>query len=197
MQTHKSAGTHLTKSRPEKGLIPDQMSNDTPDADEEDIDFNQLRTKNQSVILSQPRTSNQKTQSTAKKLGDEEDEDEEPMTPLDEAKILQQAMDSNSDDEDTEAQVLKVAQKSNGSIVSEDDFFNRSLQSDQEDQHLDATNYLRYAGGKDTHKYHLLEIVDRNERAYKSNAEKMVNAGSQLVTTNEAQDQTQQRRLTH
>ena len=87
-------------------------------------------------------------------------------------------MDSSADDEDTEAQVIKVAQKSNGSIVSEDDFFNRSLQSDQEDLYLDATNYLRYAGGKDTHKYHLLEIVDRNERAYKSNAEKMVNAGS-------------------
>jgi hypothetical protein len=61
VQTHKSAGTHLTKSRTEKGLIP-EMSNDTPDADEEDdIDFNQLRTKNQSVVLSAPRTSNQKT----------------------------------------------------------------------------------------------------------------------------------------
>jgi hypothetical protein len=49
------------------------------------------------------------------------------LTPLDEAKLLQQAMDSDSDEEDTEAQVIQVAQKSNGSIVSEDDFFNRSL----------------------------------------------------------------------
>ena len=64
------------------------MSNDTPEEDEDDIDFTQVRSKMQSEILSAPRTSNQKTQSTVKKPDNEENEEEEPMTPLDEANLL-------------------------------------------------------------------------------------------------------------
>ena len=123
------------------------------------------------------------------------------VTEMDDAKLLrmiEQDLDNDDDDDESNehGQQPDKGPKSDGSIVSEEDFFNRSLQSEEEA--IDATNFLRYAGGKETHKFHLLEIVDRNERAYKSNAERMVNQGSQLISVGEQANQVQQqRRLTH
>jgi hypothetical protein len=53
-----------------------------------------------------------------------------------------------------------------GSICSEEDILNRSLQSDC-DEAIESGNYLRYASDKYAQKQDLLEIVDKNERSFK------------------------------
>ena len=53
-----------------------------------------------------------------------------------------------------------------GSINSEEDIINRSLDSDGDDA-IDSINYLRYVSDSLAQKKDMLQVVDRNERSFK------------------------------
>lgn len=61
----------------------------------------------------------------------------------------------------------------NDSFCSDNDIFNRSLQSDCGDA-IKAENYLRYASEEYGRKLDILDIIDKNERSFKQVAEKMI-----------------------
>jgi hypothetical protein len=75
-------------------------------------------------------------------------EEVEPEQEIDDAKLLAMIEnESSSDSEGDQASDQQKEVKSNGSMVSEEDLLNRSLQSDGDDA-IAPMNYLRYASDK-------------------------------------------------
>ena len=74
--------------------------------------------------------------------------------------------EANEDDSNAGVSNEQKEVKSNGSMVSEEDLLNRSLQSEEADgeEALDSINFLRYSSEKMNQRFDLLEIVDKNER---------------------------------
>ena len=102
---------------------------------------------------------------------------EEPESPakIDEKVLLAQLLaeeddysDSDPDYSAASSQHNKDRKSHNGSIVSEEDILNRSLQSDDNvDDPIDRNNYIRYASDFANKRMDVLEIVHKNERAFK------------------------------
>ena len=79
-----------------------------------------------------------------------------------------EAQDDDDEDIDEDSgDDKKKKQGSEDSFVSDEDFLNRSLQSDGESSVVNPINFLRYASGKENLKQDLLDIVDKNERSFK------------------------------
>ena len=75
----------------------------------------------------------------------------EPEQEIDDAKLLAMIENESSSDEEgdyaSNSHPEKEVKSNNGSMVSEEDLLNRSLQSEGDDA-IAPTNYLRYASDK-------------------------------------------------
>jgi len=129
------------------------------------------------------------------------------MTKDEEARLLREMLEGSSDEDSDEIDETSNGQEeednsadpkkkdgSEGSIESDDALFNKSLNSNEDDEAVDPINYLRYASEKENKNQDLIDIVDKNERSFKQVAEKMIEQSSQLVEKNVEQPAEEEQR---